>query len=113
MTTELLSVADAAQVAGLSENAIHRAIAAGRLAATLDGRRYLIASDSLTSYLLSRQSGAYGETNARAVLTAEDVHGIRARLRLGESIREIAAAYNVSKNAIHSIKVGRTWSHLK
>jgi len=52
-----------------------------------------------------------GSGNGRARLTPEAVRAIRARIGK-ESLRRIAASFDVSPGAIHGIAYGWTWKHI-
>ena len=45
-------------------------------------------------------------------LTAASVGEIVNALAEGYSVREVAAAYGVSRNSINEIRIGRAWGHL-
>ena len=45
-------------------------------------------------------------------LTASSVGKIVNALAEGYSVREVAAAYRVSRNSINEIRIGRAWGHL-
>ena len=51
-------------------------------------------------------------TMVQAKFNEEEVRQIRRRLAEGETQTKIAKDFNVSKDAISSIKRGRTWSHV-
>jgi len=53
-----------------------------------------------------------GIRNGRAVLTDEQVVGIRAALADGSAVRALARTYGVSHGTIRFIKQGATWKHL-
>lgn len=53
-----------------------------------------------------------GERNRAARLSAGQVSAIRARIRAGDLLKDIAARYGVSWQAISSIKVGKSWAWL-
>jgi group I intron endonuclease len=54
-----------------------------------------------------------GENNPNAKLKENDVKDIKRRLMNGESVTNIAKAYNVSYNIIRKIKNGKTWLHVQ
>jgi len=51
-----------------------------------------------------------GELNGKAKLKYDDIKNIRSDNRI---LREIAKDYGVTLQAIHHIKIGKTWSHVK
>lgn len=53
-----------------------------------------------------------GEKHGQAKLTEMKVLEIRSRASAGASDAELASAYCVSRAAIHSVRKGRTWSHV-
>lgn len=53
-----------------------------------------------------------GELSPKAVLSEEDVFGIRKDRSLGMSLNAMAAKWGVSKSAICHITSGRSWKHL-
>lgn len=54
-----------------------------------------------------------GEWNGRAILTADAVRKIRARLNSPQQNKvHIAAAFGVSPRAVYDIAMGKTWRHL-
>lgn len=50
-----------------------------------------------------------GEDNPQAKLRAVDIPSIRQRIAAGDSLKAIAATYNVSSSTIAGIKYGNTW----
>lgn len=62
---------------------------------------------------LRGNSRGRGERNGEAKLTEAQVLEIRSRMRGGESLSSLAAAYGVSKAAMSKIRCGRTWKHLR
>lgn len=56
---------------------------------------------------------ATGSANLAAKLTEDVVPNIRLRLSLGESSRDIGAAFGVAHSTILKIANGRTWGHVK
>lgn len=54
-----------------------------------------------------------GEKSGRHKLTENDVIEIRKRISRGEDVKSVACDFDVSKNAIRSIRIGRTWSWFK
>lgn len=56
---------------------------------------------------------ARGEDCAKAKLKAFDIPVIRNRLAIGHLQKDIAFDYGVSHQVIHSIKVGKSWTHIK
>lgn len=54
-----------------------------------------------------------GERNINSKLTDDMVREIKVLLSNGESQYEIAKKYGVSQPAIGSIKLGKTWRHIK
>jgi len=53
-----------------------------------------------------------GYTPPNSVLSAEDVVKIRARLKAGESARQIAPDYHISPEAVRRIDRRESWAHL-
>ncbi len=60
-----------------------------------------------------RARHARGEQAGGARLRSDDVRAIRVALRLGNSLRKIAAWYGVGHTTIANIKHGATWEHLR
>lgn len=60
----------------------------------------------------SKGRGIIGERVARAVLTEHQVVEIKKLMSEGQDTDSLAAAYGVGRNAIRSIRVGRTWRHV-
>lgn len=60
----------------------------------------------------SRQPHRYGENNARAKLTENQVKEIRGQLINGTKARILAIKYKVNQQTIWAIKYGRNWSHI-
>lgn len=53
-----------------------------------------------------------GEYNANAKLTSIQVRNIRGRLATGESVRSLAARYDVSWDAIADIRDNKSWKSI-
>lgn len=53
-----------------------------------------------------------GSENGNSSLKEHQVKEIKAKLKLGRSLREIAKEYDVVKGTILFIKQGRTWAHI-
>jgi len=53
-----------------------------------------------------------GKNNGRAILTEENVREIRSRLRLGDTHRQLARRFKVTKSAITRINIGQAWKEL-
>ena len=60
-----------------------------------------------------RNGNLTGSANGRSKLTEEDVSEIKARLRAGELQRSIVKDFGVTEQQVSSIKLGKTWSHVK
>jgi hypothetical protein len=58
-----------------------------------------------------RKHHPLGEINAMATLTEDDVKNIRAARNVIFA-RDLAAKYNVTKNYIYQIWIGRRWQHV-
>lgn len=54
-----------------------------------------------------------GSRTSQAKLTEEDILKIRTRLQQGQTLQQIADVFGVTKSTISSIKVGRTWKHVR
>lgn len=54
-----------------------------------------------------------GELCKKSLLTEKQVREIKERLANGQMHREIASAYKVSRGAITSINMGKTWRHVE
>ena len=54
-----------------------------------------------------------GSKNPASKLTEESVSNIKAKLRLGFTLRKLAQEYRVHITAISHIKQGRNWSHIQ
>jgi hypothetical protein len=54
-----------------------------------------------------------GEKQGNVILTGEQVQEIRAYPRRQVSYKTLAAKYGVSVGTIHSIRIGRSWKHLR
>lgn len=50
-----------------------------------------------------------GEKNPNSKLTSKDITIIRKRINLGESSKDIAISYNVTRNLIYQIKNNKIW----
>jgi len=57
-------------------------------------------------------AGRKGETNGNHRLTTDQVVEIKKGLAKGESQREMARKFGVSKTLIYYIKLGKTWAHI-
>ena len=55
----------------------------------------------------------YGEDVASSKLKAVDVRKIRVLLAQGDSLNSISRQFNITKQAVSSIKRGRTWTTVK
>lgn len=66
------------------------------------------------NYADSRAKGrnTRGERNANAKVTADDVRAIRAAVRSGARVRDLAARYDLQAGTIYSIARGRIWKHV-
>lgn len=53
-----------------------------------------------------------GEQNGRAILTADDVRAIRARVEAGDRNCHLADEYGVSRVLISRIKLRKAWRHI-
>lgn len=62
--------------------------------------------------MVDRQRSARGVDHPNSILTPGAVRGIRARLADGASTPEIGREFGVSRCAVWSIAVGRTWAWL-
>lgn len=60
----------------------------------------------------NRASRLIGETNPSVKLTESQVVEIIRRLSNGESQKDLASEYKVTKVCIHAIKHNKTWQHL-
>lgn len=57
---------------------------------------------------------AHGEAHIRAKLSEQDVREVRIKnLQLRQSIKSLAKEYGVSRPALKSAIVGKTWKHVK
>jgi hypothetical protein len=54
-----------------------------------------------------------GENNSYSKITEVQVLEIKQRLAKGETQKNIAKDYNISKRAVSDINCGRTWSHVE
>ena len=79
----------------------------------LDNLEYMTQSENMVHGRgLGLFSSIGGEKNGNAILTEENVHEIRRRLKY-ESPKAIAERFNISRGNIYSIKNGTRWSSLK
>jgi len=79
----------------------------------LDNLEYMTQSENMVHGRgLGLFSSIGGEKNGNAILTEENVHEIRRRLK-DESPKAIAERFNISRHNIYSIKNGTRWSSLK
>lgn len=62
--------------------------------------------------MVAKNRQAKGTDVGNAVLNPQKVRDIRMWLKTGCQQKDIATAYNVSKSAIRSVYIGRTWSHV-
>lgn len=60
-----------------------------------------------------RSRGPRGEDHGRSTLTADDVRLIRARKANGESLRELAVAFNTVPSNIAHVVHRRSWAHVE
>lgn len=76
---------------------------------------HLFLGSSSDNHLDMKEKGRhlYGEKNARAKLTEDDVVKIWACLEAGMSQTQIAMAFGVQQMAISRIKNGKRWIHVK
>lgn len=61
---------------------------------------------------MARHGTVKGKNNPRAILWECDVKTIKRALRLGVSIKVLAAIYEVSETSLKAIKEGRNWKHV-
>ena len=61
---------------------------------------------------VSKGRSAKGSGHGKSILIEENIPIIWERLRLGDTGAQIARDYNVTRVAISSIKLGKTWEHI-
>lgn len=61
----------------------------------------------------SKFRSTYGEKNARALLTEEDVRRIRNCLKMEMTQKEIAKIFGISQIQVSRINTKKQWSHVK
>ncbi len=54
-----------------------------------------------------------GEAVARSVLTPARVRAIRRAIKRGDTLASIAKRHRVNPTAIHCVKTGKTWRHVR
>ena len=59
-----------------------------------------------------RLRAAHGEARSDALLTEQIVREIRARCAAGETQRSVAERFGVSRSAVGSVMLGRSWRHV-
>ncbi len=73
--------------------------------AALVGRKYSMSE--------SGKMARRGENNSRAILTEADVVSIKARLRDGQSVKDVSLTFGVSYHVIWEIAIGHRWTHVE
>ena len=64
------------------------------------------------AYDIGLSLGVKGSAHGLSKLTETQVSIIKTRLKAGETQRKIAEDFGISKQAVSSINIGRTWSHI-
>jgi hypothetical protein len=70
------------------------------------------AANTQHAYRLGLTIASHGEAHVHAVLTTRKVAKIKRQLAAGASQGVLAREYGVSRGAISSIKLGKTWKHV-
>lgn len=65
-----------------------------------------------SSYMVAQRRQAFGEKNAKAKLKESDVTEIMYLRKTGLTLQAIADNYGVTKQSIHAIIKGESWSYL-